>query len=444
MSHIGSRVQPVINITPDTLIATCSVLIDLSFRRDLYRDRIWTQIILWLTLSMQDSSSSQALLLHGIFALSIISCTYAVLLLRWSSFLGASDYTRLLAPSLLVTLFCDSFRQAENLGNNCWVIFLLIFTGLSAWVWYSNQRLQQRQSLVGMPVVTSTVNLASTNVDEFHWNQWTRSQVLHWIASLDDEWRYSVCRALAPECITGSVLKGMTTDDLRSMGISYGDARRLVDHIDLLTSKYPNRNLCSVHGEHQQDLFQDWLGDDLTPTTTYIHQPPKSFMNDEEVLNDDVVARAKAVMKERFGFELPDIRSTTAIEAESGASGPSQVIEGIEDANPSTDKPVAAAPEKYSPLSTPPTELLSSLPDHIREIAVRKPELLTALWTTHQLQSKIRTVPDPDRIKRLIQESIPERFDAVETIIPNVHHDEEETTALLRKRTSNPKYASIL
>jgi hypothetical protein len=34
-------------------------------------------------------------------------------------------------------------------------------------------------------------------------------------------------------------------------------------------------------------------------------------MNEDEDLNDDVVARAKAVMKERFGFELPDLRSNT-------------------------------------------------------------------------------------------------------------------------------------
>lgn len=435
-----------INITPDTLIATCSVLIDLTFRRELYRDRIWTQIILWLTLSLQEKSSSQALLLHGIFALSIISCTYAVLLLRWSYFLGASDYTRLFAPSLLITLFWDSFRQSENFVGSlhCWIIFLLTFSGLAAWMWYSNQRFQQRQSLVGMPVVTSTVNLASVNLDEFHWNQWTRSQVLHWISSLNDEWRYSVCRELAPEGITGSVLKGMTTDDLRSMGLSYGDARRLVDQIHLLTSKYPDRNLCSDSGEKQRDLFQDWLGDDVTETTTYTHQPPKSFMNDEEVLNEESVTRAKAVMKERFGFELPDLRSTTSIETEIGAAGPSQVSMEVEDAKPSIEETDVVAEKELSHLLTPPPlEILSALPDHIREIAIRKPELLTALWTTHQLQSKNRNVPDPDRIKLLIQESIPVRFDAVETIIPNVHHDEEETTALLRKRTSNPKYASI-
>ena len=436
-----------ISITPDTLIATCSVLIDLTFRRELYRDRIWTQIILWLTLSLQETQSSQALLLHGIFALSIISCTYAVLLLRWSYFLGASDYTRLLAPSLLITLFCDSFfRQSETVrSNNGWIIFPCTFAGLAAWVWYSNQRFQQRQSLVGMPIVTSTVNLTSVNLDEFHWNQWTRSQVLHWISSLDDEWRYSVCRVLAPEGITGSVLKGMTADDLRSMGISYGDARRLVDQIHLLTSKYPDRNLSSDSGGEQRDLFQDWLGDDVAATTTYIHQVPKSFMNEDVDLNEDVVAQAKAVMKERFGFELPDLRNNTSIETESGAAGTSQVSEGVEGTMPSVEDitDVFAEEESSHLLIPPPPELLSSLPDHIRDIAIRKPELLTALWTTHQLQSKNRNAPDPDRIKRLIQESIPVRFDAVETIIPNVHHDEEETTALLRKRTSNPKYASI-
>jgi hypothetical protein len=103
-----------ISITPDTLIATCSVLIDLTFRRELYRDRIWTQITLWLSVSLQDMIARRYCF-NGIFAMSIISCTYAVLLLRWSYFLGASDYTRLLAPSLLITLFCDTFfRQSRD------------------------------------------------------------------------------------------------------------------------------------------------------------------------------------------------------------------------------------------------------------------------------------------------------------------------------------------
>jgi hypothetical protein len=101
-------------------------------------------------------------------------------------------------------------------------------------------------------------------------------------------------------------------------------------------------------------------------------------------------------------------------------------------------------PEEEAPTFVAPSPgLLASLPEHIREIAERKPELLHALWTAHQLEREDRPAPDPIRIRRLIQDSVSARSNALETVTENELQDDEETTGLLRKRTRNPKYASI-
>ncbi|KAI2503021.1 hypothetical protein MHU86_11448 [Fragilaria crotonensis] len=420
-------------ITPAILMATSSVLIDATFRRELYRDRIWTQVILWLAVSLQTPSAE--LLVHGVFAAAICSCAYTVLLLKWSILLDAPDYTRLLGLSLLITLYWDACLPTESPRGNHWMAFLLIFASLASWLWYSNQRRRQRQHLVGMPLVTSTVNLSTTNLDECLWNQWTRSQVLQWIATLDDNWRSTVCCHLAPEAVTGSVLKGMTAEDLRSMGVSYGDARRLVNHIDGLISRYPERNqFCA---EPQGDILKDWLGDDSPDVSIYQHQPPKSFMHETEALDEDVIKKANDMMKEKYGFELPEIRRKIPTEQ-------FEFRDLAEHALPPTTETTTIAEDEAPTSAAPLTGLLASLPEHIREIAERKPELLQALWTAHQLEREDRPAPDPVRIRRLIQDSVSARSNAVETITQNEHQDDEETTGLLRKRTRNPKYASIL
>ncbi|KAI2503023.1 hypothetical protein MHU86_11450 [Fragilaria crotonensis] len=228
------------------------------------------------------------------------------------------------------------------------------------------------------------------NLDECHWNQWTRSQVLQWIATLDDNWRSSVCWHLAPEAVTRSVLKGMTADDLKSMGVSYGDARRLVNHRKGLISRYPERNqFCA---EPQGDILKDWLGDDSPDVSMYQHQPPKSFVHETEALDEDVIKKANDLIDERkYGFELPEIRRTIPMEKfEFDTTSAQETGELAEHAFPPTTETTTIAEDEAPTSAAPLTGLLASLPEHIREIAERKPELLQALWTAHQLEREDR------------------------------------------------------
>jgi hypothetical protein len=432
---------------PAVLMAISSVLVDAAFRRELFRDRIWTQLILWLAASLQQTSTSSELWIHGVFACSVLSATYVVLALRWALFWSLPDYTRLLAPSVLVVLLHDILKISSAEGRSSWVVFLLAFASLAGWKWYSNQRHQRRRGLIGMPVVVSQVNLAEASLDESHWIKWTRSQALKWIASLDDDWRASVCSLLAPEGITGSVLRDMTTGDLRSMGVSYGDSRRLVDHIQLLVSKYPDRNY-----RHQVDsgldMVDEWLGDDsrqkrsIYTSDPHNAQPATSYMAEMEGFDQDALETAKKMMREKFGFELPELRIPD------GAGGEQQSDAGLsasearwKEANRPLEDPSTS--EELPVVPGLPSHLLAGMPEHIREIAMRKPELITELLNTHHNESKERTPRDPELIRRMIHESVPPRIVPTEATMPNDYDNDEETTTLLRKRAGNPKYSSM-
>lgn len=175
---------------------------------------------------------------------------------------------------------------------------------------------------------------------------------------------------------------------------------------------------------------------------------PKSFMNESEgLLSEEVAQKAKDLMKERFGFELPDFKLTRDDEAPHDTA---RAKSNTTTAQPQSSAEAFAAtgevPEDVGadgPFPTAkglPADLLAAMPDHVREVAMRKPELVKELLMAQQLQGK--APPDQDRIRRLVQSAMPPK--PVETTMPNDSSDDErETTSLLRKRAKDPKYASI-
>lgn len=368
-----------------------------------------------------------------------------VLALRWPFLWNLPDYTRFLAPAMLATLLHDTMTSISN----HWT-FLLVFGGLAGWKWYSSQRDQQRRGLIGMPiVVVSHVNLSDPTLDESQWSKWSRSQVLTWIASLDEhDWRTSVCSLLAPEGITGAVLRNMTTEDLRSMGVCYGDARRLVDQIQVLVSKYPARNyrpaLESAIDDTTtsgRDMVDEWLGYERPQQWSSRSEPQPSPSKEIEGFDEELAEKAKKLMKDKFGFELPEIRAANPPEEPSAGSSKatSTEINTARDENNQVSTPAEGLAEVPDLAD----HLLAGMPGHIRDIAMRKPELIKELWTTHQNELRGRAPADPERMKRLIKEAVPPRIVATESIIPNDNDEDGESTTLLRKRPGNPKYASF-
>ena len=470
------------------LISLSSVLIDASSRPERYEERIRTVVILWLTASLQLQQSSRNSdlvwsIVHVSFFCTVLSCAYQAYMIRyrWSA-LNRTDFSRLLAPASVIPLVY-SFTKTPSTVNErdsvlqCTIIFLVSFVGLCVWTWNSKRSQGIRDQLIGMPVVDGG------SLDHFHtrplnvhaWYDWSTSEVLHWISSLDRGWRERVCGRLAPELIDGSVLDALTLADLRFMRLTYGDARRLLDEIETLIRKNPSRSRRGNHESEQRTVDKTldtagWnMGDDsrflMTPPVSYEDMLPPSHPQVSSVhseMDDRMIQQAKTLMMEKYGMELPAFKTVEEF------NGP----------------PVEPAASPLSHLDLPPG-FLEAMPPHIYQIAAQKPDLVRKLiesrprvkdssnpdrepsapWAPRQ--NDIRTdnegMPPPtlltppqktqlknaacsERLAESQKAECSKGVGAGEGLLePNVIHEEDivdnETTGLLRNRGS--KYASI-
>jgi hypothetical protein len=471
-------------ITPG-LISMSSVLIDASSRPERYEERIRTVVILWLTASLQQSSRNRDLvwsLVHLSFFCSILSCAYQAYIIRyrWSA-LNRTDFSLLLAPASVIPLVYSFTKTPSSVDESdfllqCAIIFLVSFVGLCVWTWNSKRSQAIRDQLIGMPVVASPVhNFHTRPLNENKWHEWTTSEVLHWISTLDHGWRERVCGRLAPELIDGSVLDSLSLADLRFMRLTYGDARRLLDEIETLISKNPSRSRRGNFVSEQRTVDKTldtagWnMGDDsrflMTPPVIEEDMlppplPPVSSVHPE--MDDRMIQQAKTLMMEKYGMELPAFKMP-------------------EEINP---PPIEPAPSHLSHLDLPPG-FLEAMPPHIYQIASQKPDLIrkliesrkrkddssdqelkpTAQWTPRQndvpMDNEGRAPPaqlTPLQKIQLKNAAYSERLAGAQKAEdsqgaaageglrePNVLHDEDmvdsEKTGLLRNRGS--KYASI-
>lgn len=356
-------------VYPLALIAVCSVLVDLVYRSDLYQERIWVQLILWLISSLH-ANDTPSFWLAALFAASITSACFQRIYSIYPGEERIYDYTRLLAISMLPSVLYDLFNFQPSSQNEGYVyISLVCFALLSMVQWYNNSRKRRQFMNAYCP-------------DESKWFSWNRSDVLYWIASLDLDWKERICPVIAPERIVGRCLQDLTVSDLQSIGIAYGDAQRLVECIQLrLISKYPN--LCRTKepsDEKETDFLQTWLGqEDEIPKTGFPHlEENTSFIfelknEDKQVDEDFIQDRAKSVMKERFGFQLPDLKQPPAEVNECLPN--SSKVENHDESKFNRQKSRTDALDAIIP-----NDVISSMPEHIREIVDRNPDLLQQIW----------------------------------------------------------------
>jgi hypothetical protein len=332
------------------------------------------------------------------------------------------DYSRLVAPSFLagqwfsvLSEFVATDPTSTTRNTATLIVIITVLISLSSWGWYSDQLFMHRSSLQGIPIVTSVVNLPQLDKVQ----EWTPSQVLQWIISLEVEWRYRLIPIVAPHHITGGVLLRLEQQDWTAMGVPLGDAIRLVQNAQQLCNTSSHRQIEPNQKEEEQDLVQEWLG-----PAKPLKRVDTSSPNQTDPLehNQETMERAKQIMQERYGLQLPEVTI------------------------PQSNDEVDNAQESLSSENALLEDLLLAMPQHIREIAIRKPELVQELWTTHEMLGS-RNTYDPERIRKLITT---ETRRAAQTHWPQnvsdeVSNDEdEETTRLLRKRpTSNARYASI-
>lgn len=367
---------------PPALITISSVLIDASSRSERYNERIWTIVVLWLTASLQQSNINTLVLfwsaLHLCFFCSILSCSYQAYVIRydWAA-LTRMDFSRSLAPAMIGPLLYSAINSTQPVDQakviwNCAILFCVSFVGLCCWRWSSQRTQQLRNECIGMPIVVNNTRSFSP-LNENTWYEWSTLQVLQWISALDTSWKHRVCGILAPEFIDGSVLDALSLADLRYMRLPHGDAIRLLDEIDILVKKNPRRTTRGNYGLDEPSSFDiasvtsGWnMGDDAR----FLMKPPilkeectvppspfstKPTNGGHTTMDEEMIQKARKLMKEKYGLEIPELNTTM-----------------------NNSQPIPAAPPSVdtSHLTFLPPEFLESMPPHIYEIASQKPDLV--------------------------------------------------------------------
>lgn len=191
---------------PLLLMATASLLIDLSLRKDLLRDRLSCQVWLWLAAvlsfpsSLQPQARGHVLLLqvwvHTVVFCNILSAIVAsstTLLIDRSAFWERSS--RILAPSAWVSMIVGTTLEHSNSDiKQSSIVFGMSIIVFYSSQWYIDQKRQAQRDVQGIPrsvsrgCMTSTRSRISSHVfskytiKESEWYLWTCSQVLQWIS----------------------------------------------------------------------------------------------------------------------------------------------------------------------------------------------------------------------------------------------------------------------
>lgn len=207
--------------------------------------------------------------------------------------------------------------------------------------------------------------------------------------------------ALRKHLVDGRSLGHLTLDRMVAIGVPFGVAVSLSGYVDELGvsargdarggggAELPGwyRDMSSYTDAAGADRG-DIEGDDVEPAQS----------NENAAANPDD-GRAQRVMKERFGLELPAIRGRDAAEvlyrgrnsAPSGGLGGTSA-EGI--STPTTEhleaSPLATAGSTSESSSISLDNVLSGMPEHIRDIARRRPDLLSKVLREKQHQHQPR------------------------------------------------------
>jgi hypothetical protein len=491
---------------PVLLIATASVLLDLSFRKELVRDRLSCQLWLWLAVALSHPSQEQPVLfhawVHGVIFSNILSTVASWKLTSWEP-LG-----RLLAPSAWITMILTLLFRASSDASQSMGVYLLSFAVLWASQWHLHRKHRVGQHLQGIPSTRSDgcmrrFGLKSAPPDEREWINWSPSQVLKWmLVTLDDEDANIVTSVLAPERIPGSILDTLNVQQILQLNVPYGPACLLSRHIQRLVRTHPpprtttsgvyasssprasaipatRYERASVPNLDEEESIPEPLLDWLTQhDQQYNHPdhasrqrnvPSKSYHADPVIESftfegSEQQRRMEQMMKERYGLELPKLRTPNEMQAsppedEYPPAGTLDYARGPASAPvvPPAKDPMAPVPiSKEDVMEAIPPLIFKQMPRHIQEIAKRNPDMVKQLLSAQEQETislpdsavaskklawnnahQPRRAGQPESISETDQE---EEGDQEEDYF--INDTDDERTNLLQ-RTAASKYRSI-
>ena len=261
------------------------------------------------------------------------------------------------------------------------------------------------------PINTANHHQDDDPLNEAKWHTWTVPQVMEWLSdsfpeqttiaasfSEDEEFHTTVVPRLAWEGVDGRALEFLDRDALRHMDVPYGVAAPLLDHIQArLIQRYPRpcrashpnsrvvRNDSSANDgwtldppdSHRSSLFEQPDGTSTGPASRGL------YMEEEEL------EQIRTSMKQRYGFELPELASNIAAPRSSEDSG--LLLHNQQRSRDATGLGDDESATQTTEAEIDPTAL-AMMPPHIRAIVAQKPQLWQQVQTLQMEQPNETTM----------------------------------------------------
>lgn len=316
--------------------------------------------------------------------------------------------------------------------------------------------------------------------DRSLWYTWKPSTTLRWISQVlesDDDTDPGVVQQLVSHRIDGKLLDTLTVSQLLQLQVPYGPACHLHHAIqNELVRPFPkpreaelgngmlgsDRNFVSYSGEmqvHSGDFLsgfdQEYNSDrprNFAPKSSGLADR-NSFAAGAEMLSLDAEKedRVAEIMKERYGLELPRLRSAEGSTSEQD-SVPSKAADVTADESPLQQSSMLKKPPPSSTLPkvapsaagmpTPPSAqgeipevLLKQMPPNIQDIAKRRPELVRKMILSRQLQTQQQQQRE-DQLYTHAEEG------GGEYVSNDDDSSNDETSRLIRRKKDRHQYKS--
>lgn len=469
----------VLSQLPVILIVTCSIVVDQSLRADFIEARLRSQILLWLcvVLSLQSLESEEHDEADFIFEswthLVIVSNIVSVFWLAsmgppqriakgskstlWLSF-GAWNAT--VSSS---ALFSDYERQSRAAFSV--VVYIVSIAALWVLQWQLRRKerfdKEMRRIAISRNDVILSRNVAG-RLDPSQWYTWRASTTIRWMSEIvrsQEESDMDVIQQLAPHHIDGALLDTLTIEQLLALDVPYGTACRMAHAIETeLLRPYPKPREAQARSLIGDTVFtgrkaplqsdsltifdQEYNNDLRTKLSTQ-----KKGEQDAPSIPKEQEERMGAMMKERFGLELPrlNVDKTGDGPATESFSHPLMEDRKLQSTKsvPPSPPPItsvaagsgiaalASVSEQQSSFEDIPAALLDQMPPQIKDAAKRRPDLVRQLLRNRSIQLQH---PKQEDILRSVVSEEGEREEE--------DGDNDETTSLIQRKNRHSPYKS--
>ncbi len=224
--------------------------------------------------------------------------------------------------------------------------------------------------------------------DERNWEYWSTPQFIEWVKynfrdrcdDVDGDTMDHLLEAIRSQRIQGATLAHLEVEDLRCIGLSFGDSMMLFHDICDLIHNYPSRSRHWDTRRSRDHIYNNRREDNRDSTNTGIDLDAwlgkkigqtKVVTEEEEDDEDDV--------EENMRAQVYDPREETATIQKSSNEHASARLPSTDGTGSSAGPAFAKGTFGNVQLDE---ELLKAMPPNIREIAARRPDLVQALMAS--------------------------------------------------------------